>query len=53
MYLSRFVNGGEVQVSPDPQPDADLAFLACARKDMPHLVAEVRRLRTELAAYRA
>lgn len=45
MYLSRFINGEQVQVSPDPQLDADLDFIASARQDMPRLVAEVRRLR--------
>lgn len=53
MYLSRFVNGKQVQLSPNPQLDADLDFVACAREDMPRLVAEVRRLRTELAACKA
>ena len=45
MYLSRFVNGERVQVSPDLQLDADLDFIASARQDMPRPVAEVRRLR--------
>ncbi len=45
IFLSRFINGEEVQVSPDLQLDADLDFIASARQDMPRLVAEVRRLR--------
>lgn len=31
-----------------PVPDADLDFIANARQDIPRLVAEIRRLRTEL-----
>ena len=53
IYLSRFINSKQVQASPNPQLDADLDFIACAHEDMPRLVAEVRRLRTELAAYEA
>ena len=49
MYLSRFVDGRQVKVN--PQLDANLEFIACAHEDMPRLVAELRRLRTELAAY--
>jgi hypothetical protein len=33
------------RVSPDPQLDNDLDFVAHARTDIPRLVAEVRRLR--------
>ncbi|KDN87726.1 hypothetical protein KCH_03730 [Kitasatospora cheerisanensis KCTC 2395] len=45
IHLSRFINGEQVQVSPDSQLDADLDFIASARQDMPRLIAEVRRLR--------
>ncbi len=48
IYLSRFTNGEQVQVSPDLQLDADLDFIASARQDMPRLIAEVRRLRALL-----
>ncbi|MFJ4188210.1 hypothetical protein [Kitasatospora sp. NPDC089509] len=48
IHLSRFINGEQVQVSPDLQLDADLDFIASARQDMPRLIAEVRRLRVLL-----
>lgn len=33
------------RISPDPQLDADLDFVAHARTDVPRLLAEIRRLR--------
>ena len=33
--------------SPKPAPDADLDFIAHARRDIPQLVAEIRRLRSQ------
>ncbi|RKE22234.1 hypothetical protein [Streptomyces sp. TLI_171] len=48
MYLSHYIGNKQV-VSPDPQLDNDLDFIAHARADVPRLVAEVTRLRALLA----
>ncbi|MFE1319523.1 hypothetical protein [Kitasatospora phosalacinea] len=49
MYLNHYIDNRQV-ASPNVQLDADLDFIANARQDVPHLVAEVRRLRALLRA---
>ncbi len=43
MYVSRAVGSGEEILA----SDTDLDFIAHTRQDMPRLIAEIRRLRTE------
>jgi hypothetical protein len=45
IYVRRFIGTKEL-VSPNPQLDSDIEFIAAARQDMPRLIAEVKRLRT-------
>ncbi|MFF4345542.1 hypothetical protein ACFY00_37240 [Kitasatospora sp. NPDC001540] len=49
IYIRRYIGGRELG-SPNAQLDADIDFIANAREDMPRLIAEVRRLRSLLAA---
>jgi hypothetical protein len=48
IYLTRVTAGREVD-GPNECTDADIAFIAAARQDIPRLVDEVKRLREALA----